>query len=490
MDPTPRLFSLLPPFAEVMETYRSSVMSAGVIILALSGGADSVCLLYHLLPWCRENSVRLVAAHVHHGIRGLEADRDEAFCRELAEKLSIEYCSLRADVPAIAKKEKTGLEETARQVRYAYFDDLSKKLTGRTEGAIIATAHNADDNLETVLFHLLRGSGLGGLCGIDPFRDGRILRPLLGVSGKDIRSWCRKNDLDYVIDSTNGELSYARNHIRHRVCPALSAISSDPAVSVTRLTALLRQDDDFIAGEARKIYESKPLSRKKLAALHPALSSRVLTMLYNEKKDSTATLEEKHIRRALELLKSPVAKTSLSLPGKMMLCLCRDSVSVEPDEGRRKNTESAEKKPAAPFFTYPKDGETCTFDPYSLSFSQKKHNIHPTIPNKDENIYKLSILTILRFDKIVGELTVRFRRPGDRYVYGGMTHKVKRMFSDKKMSDREKDRWPLLCDDEGIVWIPSFPPRDGMAYRGEGNPLTLCFTVLPNQDGNKTSEEL
>jgi len=382
------------------------------------------------------------------------------------------------------------LEETARQVRYDYFKALSEQLTGRTDGAIIATAHNADDNLETVLFHLLRGSGLTGLCGIDPFREGRVLRPLLGVSGQDVRAWCHENGLSYVVDSTNDELSYARNHIRHRVCPELAAISSDPAASVTRLTALLRQDNDFISQEAKKIYHLRPLSRSKLAALHPALSSRVLTMLYDEKKDSTATLEEKHIRRAIELLKSPVANTSLSLPGKMMLCLRRDRVSVEPDEGRRKNTETARKDQSAPFFSYPKDGETCITGPYSLSFSQRKHNIHPTIPNKDENIYKLSILTILRFDKIVGELKVRFRRPGDRYVYGGMTHRVKRMFSDRKMSDREKDRWPLLCDDEGIVWIPSFPPRDGLAYRGEGDPLTLCFTVLQNLDENKTSEEL
>ena len=193
----------------------------GCVIAAYSGGADSTCLLYHLAHWCAENNVRLLAAHVNHGIRGDDADRDEAFCRETCETLGIPLAVRRENVPELARQTGRGLEETAREVRYTFFDELS----AQHGGALIATAHNADDQLETVLFHLLRGSGLRGLCGIDPLRDGRFLRPLIADSGADIRRWCADNRIPYVTDATNADTDYTRNFIRHRLLPPMEEIT-------------------------------------------------------------------------------------------------------------------------------------------------------------------------------------------------------------------------------------------------------------------------
>ena len=130
-------------FTDTIESYRSELLASGCVIVGHSGGADSSCLLRLMNEWCCENDIRIAAAHVNHCIRGEEADRDEEFCRRTAKELGVEFFSLRADVPAIAGQKKQGLEETARQVRYEFFDSVSEKLTGTKHGAIIATAHNA-----------------------------------------------------------------------------------------------------------------------------------------------------------------------------------------------------------------------------------------------------------------------------------------------------------------------------------------------------------
>ncbi len=258
------------------------MIRAGTVILAYSGGADSTCLLHHLHAWCGKNGVTLAAAHVNHQIRGADADRDEEFCRTTCGKLQIPLFVLRKDVPALAKETGRGLEETARAVRYAFFDEVSAKLTGSPAKAVIATAHNADDHLETVLFHLLRGSGTRGLSGIDPLRNGRYVRPLLMDSGTDIRAWCARYDIPYVTDATNADTDYTRNFIRHNIVPELEKICDDPRRSVLRMATLLRQDDDYFDGLVREYVPDGTFSieRAVLNSLHPAVASRLLLKLY------------------------------------------------------------------------------------------------------------------------------------------------------------------------------------------------------------------
>ncbi|MBQ9719006.1 MAG: tRNA lysidine(34) synthetase TilS, partial [Clostridia bacterium] len=208
-------------FDDTLERFAlaDAMRKAGTVIAAYSGGADSSCLLHHLVRWCAGNGVTLAAAHVNHGIRGEDADRDERFCRETCGKLQVPLYVLREDVPALAAQSGRGLEETARSVRYSFFDRVSKELTGSPDAAVVATAHNADDHLETVVFNLLRGSGTRGLSGIDPLRDGRFVRPLICDTGAEIRRWCENHRVPYVTDATNADTDYTRNFIRHNIVP-------------------------------------------------------------------------------------------------------------------------------------------------------------------------------------------------------------------------------------------------------------------------------
>ncbi len=435
---------------------------AGCVIAAYSGGADSTCLLHHLAHWCEENDVQLLAAHVNHGIRGEDADRDEQFCREICGKLQIPLYVRHENIPELARQTGRGLEETAREVRYAFFEELA----GQHGGAVIATAHNADDHLETVLFHLLRGSGLRGLCGIDPLRDGRFLRPLIADTGADIRRWCADNGVPYVTDATNADTDYTRNFIRHRLIPPMEEIAEHPQKAVLRMTSLLRQDSDFLEQTAGQYVPDRTsfVDRAVLNSLHPAIASRVLIRLYGQildiqklygNRNAGASLEEIHIREMLRLAACDVPETSYSLPGRLCFRTDRHTVRIEPEENRSVSSENS----GGIVFTYPDDGDIFRNERYIIQFSPDGH---ANIPQEEENIYKLFICRTFCFDKIKNVLHIRYRRPGDTCRIGGMTRKVKKLFIDRKLTAEEKALLPLLCDGDGeILWIPHFPPRDG-----------------------------
>ena len=177
----------------------------------------------------------LEAAHLNHMIRGDEAERDENFCRETAERLGVRLYVRRRDVPALAI---TGgsIEEVARRERYSFFDDICRNSKPKT---LVATAHNADDNLETVLFNLMRGSGLRGMCGIPPIRDGKYIRPLLTFSGEEVRGICRTDGIPFVFDSTNAETDYTRNRIRQRIVPELRAVAPTVESAALRMSVAI-----------------------------------------------------------------------------------------------------------------------------------------------------------------------------------------------------------------------------------------------------------
>ena len=466
-------------FRETIESYKSAIAESGCVIVGYSGGADSSCLLRLMADFCKDFGVHFAAAHVNHCIRGEEADADENFCKITCESLGIEFYSLRVNVPEIAEKEKIGIEEAARRVRYEFFDDISEKITGNRKQAIIATAHNADDNLETVIFNLLRGTGIRGLCGIDPFRENRYLRPLINAESSAIREWCENNGVEYVIDRTNADIDYTRNRIRHIIVPEMKKVVSNPTRAVARMTEILRADRDYLEREAEKIAAVRPVSRKSLSELHDAVSSRVLCILFDSAKATDASLEEKHISEALRIMRSDLPRASISVPGAMRFTVDRDEVFFEPEPQRISYAEGAESESDCEkvLFSYPLDGDFYRGNGYSIEFSQSHHDFYVKNKKIEENIYKLSILRILRFDKISGVLRVRSRRKGDVFRYGGMTHKVKRLLSDKKLTAAEKERLPILEDDCGIVWIPGFPLRDGVAYDGEGTPLSVIYNT-------------
>lgn len=232
------------------------------VVVALSGGADSVSLLCALTELSGELGISVSACHVNHMLRGEESDRDMRFCEELCGRLGAELSVLKTDVRARQKKHES-IEECARRVRYDFFEQVS-------EGKKLATAHSSCDSAETVLLNLLRGTGLKGLCGIPPVR-GRIIRPLIYCTRAEVEEFCRSRGQSYVTDSTNLDTDYTRNKLRHNIIPHLLEINGSFYNTVSRMEKSLREDSDFLEGMAEQALESSRTETGYLAASLAAL---------------------------------------------------------------------------------------------------------------------------------------------------------------------------------------------------------------------------
>ena len=235
-----------PPLISPAFADRYGMLPPGsTVICALSGGADSVCLLHWLLSLAAERQLRVCAAHFDHRLRGAESERDAAFAARLCESRGVTLFSGSGDASAWAAERGLGTEEAARELRYAFFEKTAAELPGSR----VATAHNADDNAETLLMRLGRGSGLRGLGGIPPVR-GIYIRPLLQTERSTILRYLRENELEWVEDSTNGEDAYTRNRLRHRVLPLLREEYPGFVRSVSACAERLREDEAYLSAQA------------------------------------------------------------------------------------------------------------------------------------------------------------------------------------------------------------------------------------------------
>lgn len=213
------------------------------VVVGLSGGPDSVFLLYALHTLQPRMGFTLRAVHVHHGIRGAEADRDEAFSEKLCAKLDIPFQAVHVAAPAYAAQHGLSLEEAARILRYEALEAARQQLT-QAPAAWIAVAHHLDDQAETVLHNLVRGAGLRGLAGMENRRN-HVIRPLLSIKREDILKWLKQNDIPYVTDSTNADPHYTRNRIRSTVLPELREINPEASAHIAHSAALLREADAY-----------------------------------------------------------------------------------------------------------------------------------------------------------------------------------------------------------------------------------------------------
>lgn len=415
-----------------METVKTKFLAAlramqpcGGVLVALSGGADSVCLLDLFLA-AKANGdfpYPIAAAHLNHNLRGEESDRDEAFCRALCAKSDIPLFVKSADIHAMAKQSGKSIEEAARDVRYAFFDDVL-----RENGALchIATAHHADDFCETMLLNLIRGSGITGLCSIPRVR-GNILRPLLDCSREEILGYIEAADLAFVTDSTNLSAAYSRNRLRLHVLPEFAKISAGYAESMQRTAALLARDADYLDGEAKKAYATVVtcgvLDTKKAQNFHLSILSRILRMLYNE--HGRKCLAEAHVDAILEQIGRDKENFMLSLPD--CICIC--------ERGR---LSFAEKMPGAEDFCIEVHLGMETALPNGITVLLSEKPTADAIP--------------LRHDALCGKLALRSRREGDTIKQFGKTHKIKRMIADQKLSAAEKSKLFFLTADEKILY--------------------------------------
>ncbi len=428
-------------------------LSKGTVI-GLSGGADSVLLTIFLRKLKNDYNFNLKAVHINHMIRGSDADRDEEFSKTFSHLLGIDFVSYKYDVPSLAKESKRGLEETARLVRYKAFDESLS-----SEYRTVATAHNATDNTETFIFNFIRGSGTLGLTGISPIRD-NIVRPLIAVSKENVVKLLSENNIPYCIDDTNFSVEYSRNYIRYEILPKLKKLTYDPDSSAAKTIDNLRCDSDFIEKYADEFYASSCIDSKirteALGKLHKAPFVRVIKRMVSEV--STVIPEKIHFDEIYNALKKQ-KDFEIDLPGRMAFYSKGGYCFVS------EKTGTTQKKK---FYVKLKDGITEIPElGIAIVISDSK------CEDFSSNVYKFSIQANLFSAIIVGEMYLRTKQDGDSYFYGGMTRKVKKLFNDKKLTSEERDLIPIICDENGILWIPGFGVRDDKPLEKKSKWITV-----------------
>ena len=428
-------------FLSVIQEYGMQDSILQGVLLGFSGGPDSMLLLHLFLKYRKKCNFPLLAVHVHHGIRGENADRDARFAKQTCDLLGVDFRLVKYDVLALAKESRIGIEEAARNARYSCFNDI---IRGRKDISTIALGHNSTDNLETVIFHLLRGCGTGGLAGIAPKRD-NVIRPLIHLKKEEILAALNEERIPFVTDETNTDVSYTRNYIRNEILPLFSRLSSSPEVSVRRVCRNLICDNDFLEQQAEQVFsglQKSGYSRSILADLHPSIFARVMQRW-------AATFGIKLVFEhmdALRKLLSEKSPFSYDLPGGLRFFADVDACYLEKRESCLAG--GGEKV----FKVSPDCPIRLVRGAFLLSYGECQ-NISP-------NIYNFSINANLASAIIEGDLFLRFRKNGDAYYYGGMTHKLKKIFNDRKLPLRERETLPILCDKKGIVWVPGFGVRD------------------------------
>ncbi len=432
------------------------------LIIGFSGGADSATLLHLAYTHRDKFGYNLYAIHINHLIRAKEADRDEDFCMRVCQIKGIPFKSRRVDVPTLAKENKTGLEETARNIRYAEFDKYAKKISVNGLPTFIATAHNADDNIETIIFNITRGASLNGLCGIKPKRE-NVIRPLL-LSGKDeIIGYCDENCIEYITDSTNVDKSYTRNRIRHDLIPSLKGINPSLLATISRMTENIAQDENFIMLCAENfLLKSSDSHGIKLLDLNQAHNSLKKHAIIQYIKGLTGvSLEDKHVTGIIELCKAGVKHSEFHFVGNYCACIEDGYLTL-------KSKDSSDDI----FFNVPVDfgiteipggviGRFRSEDTKSIS--------------EFENVYKISTQTPICSDKIKGALFATSRKPGDNYNINGINRKVKKLLNEIETNLYNRSVLPVFRDKDGILWIPGARSRTGSFPKDGDNYEVLIY---------------
>jgi tRNA(Ile)-lysidine synthase len=439
-----------------MERYGMLSFGAAIIV-AFSGGADSVALLSFLNSIKEKYRLRIIAAHINHGIRGEEADRDENFAVDFCNGLGVEIKTLRVNIPEISRQSGESVEECARRIRYQFLqgiDDLS----------LIATAHTLSDSMETVLFNLTRGTALKGLCGIPPKR-GRIIRPLIECTRSDIEEYCQKHSLNFVTDSTNKDITYSRNRIRQTVIPQLKIINPSLHNAFSRCVSSLKEDESFISLKAQEVILNARAKNGYLADFiseqHPALRKRVIACLIRE--NSGVMPLGKHIDLIDNILKTG---------GQVQVCdKCAARVKnnilsfVQP--GSKPKSWSVEYKDSV-IQTPLGDIETEIID---------------NIDNKNiQKINKHILDNCIDYDKITSNVFFRSRKSGDSFSQKGrnITKTLKKLFNEEKIPVEHRDNIIILCAQDEILWIDGFGPSEKAAVTDKTKKILLIKIRRPD----------
>lgn len=413
------------------------------ILIAFSGGADSLALLLMLHALKEDLHIELGACHVNHMLRGKDAEEDEIFCSEVARKLSIPFYSIKKDVSGYAKKKGMSVEVAGRELRYAFFKDIM--VNHRYEKC--ATAHHQDDQVETVLLNLMRGSGLNGLTGMSPKRE-EYIKPILFIKKEELLAYLKEQNWEPREDHTNNESIYQRNKVRNKLIPYIvENFNEDFPETIWRMTVLLREDLDFILEQVGKVKseyvekrkDNRIVIRKEAFHQHKAVVSRLLFEAIESVKGNFTDIEEVHIRDMIALQKNETGK-SIDIKDAVVARNDYGNLIIErkkTDTEREENMLHEELKIPG---TYVVDGKTIRF----------------RYVERDE-IVKDKKLRFFNGDVLEETVIVRNRQEGDRMRPFGMKgyRKLKNILIDKKISREDRDKLLVFQNRNEIFYIGS-----------------------------------
>lgn len=415
------------------------------VLIGVSGGADSMCLLNVLMILAKDYQLTLFAVHVNHGIRGAESDQEEEYVKSFCEKHKIEISCFRVQVLELAKQQGKSVEEVGRNIRY----DLFYKQANRLNCHKIAIAHNMNDNAETLLFHLFRGSMLKGASGIIPVRD-LIIRPLLETKRETIEDWLDKQQISYCVDSSNLSLDYTRNRIRSQILPvAVHEINSKTIEHLSQFTNHMDQISEFISKLTKKLFEriahfdeeKLVINLEELNKEEPVLQQSLMKYAIERFSKEEKDIEFNHIRSALSLMNKQSGK-EIHLPHHIIVkrgytTLILDRIKKQED----RNTLSY--IPKIPGEWNLKEAS------YQLKFNLIVMEHMMDIP---KNCYT----KWFDYDKIKDVVVIRTRKSGDFIQVNkeGGRKTLKSLFIDEKIPKEKREKMYLIAAGNHVLWLP------------------------------------
>jgi len=418
------------------------------VLVALSGGPDSVALLHILAGLKRKYRLKLQSVYINHNIRKRAAKKEEQFCQDICDRLKIDFHIISEDIPSLAKKMRKGVEEAARDFRYRTFEDLAARLLVDK----IALGHHLDDRAETVLFRIIRGTGKTGLRGM-PVRRDKFIRPLFDVTKDEILAYLRQHRLSYCLDQSNMSADYDRNYIRNRLLVEIRS-HLNPAVdrALINLSETAGEDeaflDEYVAARLRRSIRKTvggkiELDLNRFNRYDKWLRRRLLRHCLTELSTSGLAPDRAVVDRLDEFCRS--GRKSLSVPEKLQAVLADDKLVIF-----RRGPHS---------YAFPLSaGSVCRLTTLGLDIRMSVYD------NRRESLVRRrrSRSALLDYDRVQPPLTVRNIRPGDRFPPLGLrgTKKIGDYLTDRKVHTVYRDEIPVVCDAEGIIWLVGYEIAD------------------------------
>jgi tRNA(Ile)-lysidine synthase len=416
------------------------------VLVGLSGGPDSVCLLHALAQLRKRISFTLFSAHLNHNLRGMDANRDAGFAMSFSKELDVHCLVKSEDVAVVAREQKLSIEAAGRLCRYRFLNEVADKIGAGK----IAVGHHLNDQAETMLMHLIRGTGLTGLTGMRP-RRGRLIRPLLSVSREEVLAYCDANKLPYCSDDTNNQPDVLRNKIRLELVPVIQSYNPQIIRSLGRTASLLQNDEAALDQLSEQAFDKHMIkeedemtfSASALRDLPDAILSRVLRKAVGRLQTTDKTLQYEQLNNLIAAVRQCVQEKWFHLPGEIQVRVTESQVIV-----MRKEPSPANKKTMMPVWLK-QNGVTWLPGQLGTILCRRIRAAHPV------NFEADPMNQVISADNLTKDLVVRHRKQGDNWRPLGLggTKSLKRTLIDLKVPRAERDKVLLICHGDDIIWV-------------------------------------